>query len=110
MRYGVVVGPEAKEDVFDIYRYVIENDSITHAEALLEKLEEKCALLCENPQRGHTVPELRRVHVENFREIHFKPYRIIFQISGEQVYVHAVLDGRRELQELLERRLLRYCA
>jgi toxin ParE1/3/4 len=42
-----------------------------------------------------------------FREIHFKPYRIIYQIVESDVYIHAVLDGRRDLQELLEIRLLR---
>jgi toxin ParE1/3/4 len=42
-----------------------------------------------------------------FREIHFKPYRIIYQIIDKRVFVHCVLDGRRDLQELLERRMLR---
>jgi hypothetical protein len=40
-------------------------------------------------------------------EIHFKPYRIIYQIVGRTVFVHCVLDGRRAVQEMLERRLLR---
>ena len=31
----------------------------------------------------------------------------IYQIEGQTVFVHCVLDGRRDLQELLERRLLR---
>ncbi|MDD5673208.1 MAG: type II toxin-antitoxin system RelE/ParE family toxin [Chitinivibrionales bacterium] len=107
MKYTVFILPEAKEDLFEIYRYVAEHDSIARAEALLDGLEEKCVSLCNHPERGHGVPELKRVYVESFREIHYKPYRIIFQISPKNVYVHAVLDGRRELQDLLERRMLR---
>ena len=37
----------------------------------------------------------------------FKPYRIIYQIVGRKVFIHCVLDGRRNLQDILERRLLR---
>jgi toxin ParE1/3/4 len=107
MKQTVVILPDAKEDLVDIYVYVAEHGSIIRADALLNGLEEKFASLSNNPQRGHTVSELKRVHVESFREIHYKPYRIVFQISEEKVYVHAVLDGRRELQEFLERRILR---
>jgi toxin ParE1/3/4 len=45
--------------------------------------------------------------VREYREIHFKPYRIIYQIVGRKVFIHCVLDGRRALQEVLEHRLLR---
>lgn len=107
MRQMVIVLPEAKEDLFDIYHYVAEHDSIARAGTLLDDLEMKCNALCDNPQRGHIVPELKRIHVESFREIHYKPNRIVFQIAEKIVYVHAVLDGRRELQEFIERRILR---
>ena len=85
MTYRVIVLPEAKEDLIDIYIYIARHDSILNAETLLIKLEDKCASLKENPERGHEVPELKRVFVESFREIHFKPYRIIFQIVSETV-------------------------
>ena len=107
MTYRVIVLPEAKEDLIDIYIYIARHDSILNAETLHIKLEDKCASLKENLERGHEVPELKRVFVESFREIHFKPYRIIFQIVSETVYIHAVVDGRRELQWFLERRMLR---
>jgi toxin ParE1/3/4 len=47
--------------------------------------------------RGHTPPELERIGIYEYREIHYKPYRIIYQIIESDVYVHCVLDGRREL-------------
>jgi toxin ParE1/3/4 len=107
MKHAVVILPEAKEDIVDIYLYCAEHDSIARANTLLDGLEEKCDSLCSNPERGHSVPELKRVYVESFREIHFQLFRIIYQVSNEKVYVHAILDGRRELQELLERRIIR---
>lgn len=106
MKYEVLMLPEAEGDLVAVYRYVAEHDSAGKAEKLLTVLEQKCSALSGNPERGHSVPELRRIYVTGFREIHFKPYRIIYQIVVDKVYLHAVLDGRRELQELLERRLM----
>jgi toxin ParE1/3/4 len=107
MKYAVIMLPEAKADLYDIFMYVAQNDSLPRTEKLLSHLERRCSKLTTRPQRGHTVPEVKRVHVPGFREIHFKPYRIIYQIITTEVYIHAVLDGRRDLQELLERRLFR---
>lgn len=106
MNYQVVILPEVEDDLVDIYRYVAENDSINHADILLDNIETTCSSLIDYPERGHSVPELKRIYVDSFREIHFKPYRIIYQGIGNKIFIHAVLDGRRELQELLEKRLL----
>jgi toxin ParE1/3/4 len=107
MKYSVFVLLEAKQDLLDIYQYVAEHDSVMRADSLLDALEEMCAQLSENPQRGHQVPELKRVYVGGFREVHCKPFRIVFQVSAKNVYIHAVLDGRRDLQDFLESRVLR---
>ena len=36
-----------------------------------------------------------------------KPWRIFYAVEGNTVLIAAVLDGRRDIQTLLERRLLR---
>jgi len=59
------------------------------------------------PQRGHIPPELARIAVTTYREVHFKPYRVIYEVVGDEVFVHCVIDGRRDMQLLLERRLVR---
>ncbi|MBA3017875.1 MAG: type II toxin-antitoxin system RelE/ParE family toxin, partial [Desulfobacteraceae bacterium] len=44
--------------------------------------------------------------IRDYREIFFKPYRIIYRIDNENVYVYLIVDGRRDMQTLLQRRLL----
>jgi toxin ParE1/3/4 len=107
MRHQVLVVAEAEEDIFDIYRYVLRADGRNRADHVLRRLQETCQNLAEMPRRGHSPPELERVGVRGYREVHFKPYRIIYQIVGRKVFIHCVLDGRRAVQEVLERRLLR---
>lgn len=107
MKYKVFLIYDAEEDIFDIYNYVANHDSPENAEALFENLQKTCLKLESFPERGHIPPELERINVIEFLEIHFKPYRIIYQIRGNGVYIHCILDGRSELQELLQQRLLR---
>ena len=107
MKHQVLVIAEAEEDIFQIYRYVLKTDGSNRANHLLVKLQETCQSLSEMPSRGHIPPELERVGVSAYREIHFKPYRIIYQIVDRKIFIHCVLDGRRSLQDVLERRLFR---
>jgi toxin ParE1/3/4 len=107
MKYKVVVLSEAEKDILDIYQYILINDASDNANYVFEKIEEVCLNMEELPERVHIPPELDRVGVTTYREIHFKPYRIIYEIDRKIIFVHCVLDGRRDLQQLLERRLLR---
>ncbi len=106
MKYQVFLTNEAEEDIMDIYNYVSTHDLPGRADKLF-KLKDTCLSLNKFPERGHNPPELERINVFDFLEIHYKPYRIIYQIRDHEVYIHCVIDGRRDLQELLQRRLLR---
>ncbi|NOY60937.1 MAG: type II toxin-antitoxin system RelE/ParE family toxin [Calditrichaeota bacterium] len=107
MIFQVYIIADAEQDIVDIYDYIALSDSIERAEYVYKNIEDKCSSLSEFPNRGHVPPELERIGIFDYKEIHFKPYRIIYNIIDFKVYVHCVLDGRRELQILLERRLLR---
>ena len=106
-RYRVRIIEDAEHDLIDIYHYVALNDSAGNAAYILDQLESLCLGLVELPHRGHVPPELDRISVTDYLEVHFKPYRIIYQIIGQDIFVHCVLDGRRDILSLLERRLLR---
>ncbi len=107
MTHTVSIVAAAEDDLFGIYRYVASADSIARAERLIQILQELCLSLGEFPDRGHIPPELESIGVLDYREVHYKSYRVIYHVIGMDVYVHCVLDGRRDLQELLQERLLR---
>ncbi len=107
MTYTVSIVADAEDDLFDIYRYVASADSIAKAERLIQILQELCLSLEEFPDRGYIPPELESIGVFDYLEVHYKPYRVIYQLLGNEVFVHCVLDGRRDMQTLLEQRLLR---
>lgn len=107
MKYQVFIVADAEDDLFEIYEYTARNINMAFAAKLIEKIKYQCKKLSKFPNRGHTPPELERIGVYEFQEIYHKPYRIIYQVIDKNVYVHCILDSRRDLEELLHRRLLR---
>lgn len=107
MTYKVLIIDDAEDDLFDIYRYILKHDSRESAEYVLDSIEALYNSLEQLPQRGHIPLELERINVSNYLELHFKPYRVIYEIDGKKVFIHCILDGRRDLQDMMERRLLR---
>jgi toxin ParE1/3/4 len=107
MKFSAHLVADAEQDLLDIYQYVARNDAPMKANKLLENLEKTILRLQTMPLRGHVPLELERVGVLEFREVLFKPYRIVYQVVKTQVYPHCVLDGRRNIQDLLQERILR---
>ena len=106
MSCKVFLTHDAARDLEDLYEYISHHDAPAKAERVLEKIEKVFASLSESPERGSYPQELLGLGIRNYREVIFKPYRIIYQVSGKSVHVLLVVDGRRDMQTLLQRRLL----
>lgn len=107
MTFTVFLSADAERDLLELYHYVARHDAPAKADRLLSAIEQEIIRLDSVPTRGHYPPELERIGVLDYREVFYKPYRIIYEIDGSQVMVHCVLDGRRDLVDLLQERLLR---
>jgi toxin ParE1/3/4 len=102
----VLLTDDAARDLEDLYDYIETHDAPEKADYVLDKIEEAFSGLSENPARGAYPKELLAVGLREYREIYFKPYRVIYRVIAENVYVMVIADGRRDMQELLQRRLL----
>ena len=107
MAFEVMLADDATRDIEDIYRYIAGHDDVGNADRVLQALEDTCAGLADFSERGNVPKELQALGITEFREVHYKPYRVIYRIIGTQVVVFCVVDGRRDMQSLLQRRLLR---
>lgn len=105
MGFRVLLAEDAERDIED--RYIARHDSVTNAERLLVAIDGVCERLADLPERGNFPKELVGLGITDYREAHHKPYRIIYRVIGQDVVIYCVVDGRRDMQALLERRLLR---
>lgn len=106
MAYRVLLTGDAARDLEELYDYIARHDVPGNADHVLTQIEEAFTRLAENPGRGVCPKELGAIGLAEYREIFFKPYRIIYRVLAEQVFVLLIADGRRDMQTLLQRRLL----
>jgi toxin ParE1/3/4 len=106
MRYAVFLTTDAEQDLAEIYDYIALNDSPQKADQVLDRLIDAAEALAEHPERGSYPQELRKLGIREFRQVFFKPYRVIYRVIAAQAVIYVIADGRREMQELLTGRLL----
>ena len=105
-RFQVVLTRGAEQDLESIYDYIADADSIASANYVLDQLMEVVDNLSIHPERGNYQKELSTLGIKEYRQTAFKPYRVIYRVSGHQVVIYLIADGRRDMQSLLTRRLL----
>ena len=103
----VFITSDAERDLEEIADYIERHDSREKADYVYERIKETILELETLPSRGRIVPELKDVGVSDFREVLFKPYRILYVVSEQRVCVHCIFDGRRDVEDVLGGRLLR---
>jgi toxin ParE1/3/4 len=106
MPFVVFLTADAVRDLEELCQYIALHDAPGKAEHVLASIEKAFGSLSESPDRGGHPKELMALGIRDYREIFFKPYRMIYRVLGNVVHVFLIADGRRDMQTLLQRRLL----
>ena len=105
-RYSVLLTEGAEQDLESIYDYIAGHDTPARANYVLDRLMSVVDSLSTVPERGSFPKELLALGIKDYRQVFFKPYRVIYRASGQRIYIYLIADGRRDMQSLLMRRLL----
>ena len=106
MAFAVLLTDDAAQDLREIFHFIAHHDAPEKADYVLGQLEKTLLSLVESPERGTFPKELLNLGIRDYREIYFKPYRILYRVFDQKVFVLLIADGRRDMQALLQRRLL----
>jgi toxin ParE1/3/4 len=105
-RYEVLLTRGAEQDLESIHDYIAEFDGVGNAHDVLDHLMKVVEALAQFPERGSYPKELLALGIKEYRQSSFKPYRVIYRVVGNQVVIVLIVDGRRDMQSVLARRLL----
>lgn len=105
-KFEVLLTEGAEQDLEAIYDYIADFDSPANANDVLDQLMEVVESLSLFPERGSYPKELLALGIKEYRQALFKPYRLIYRVINNQVIIYLIADGRRDMQSVLERRLL----
>jgi toxin ParE1/3/4 len=108
MAYTVRFTKAARNDLREIHLYIATKDCKENADYVAREIVRAALALRDFPHRGAYAPELLQKGSRSYRQIFFKPYRILYRIRANTVFVAVIADGRRDLAPLLTRRLSDY--
>ena len=105
-KFEVLLTEGAEQDLEAIHDYISEFDCVASANYVLDELVAVVESLSRFPERGSYPKKLVCLGIKEYRQTFFKPYRLIYRITGSQVIIYLIADGRRDMQSVLARRLL----
>lgn len=105
-RFEVLLTKGAERDLEAIHDYISEFDCVANADHVLDQLMHVVESLSSFPERGSFPKELVSLGIKEYRQMLFKPYRVIYRVAGQQVLIYVIADGRRDMQSVLAARLL----
>ncbi len=95
----------ARQDLKKIIEYIAA-DSQIQAKRVYIDIKEKAANLRLFSDQGRIVPELSYYSILIYRELISPPWRIIYKADENKVWVLAVIDGRRNVEDILLERFI----
>jgi len=103
--YFIKWAAPAREDLDEIIEY-ISASNIQYAVKVLDKIEKSVKTLDMFPERGRIVPELETYGYVLYREIIVDYWRIVYKIEQDVVYIMLVIDGRRNLEDIILKKIM----
>ena len=105
LNYKVIWTNVAESDLKDIIEYIT-IDSPQNALRILKNIKQKTSELYTLPERNRIVPELQDQSILQYREMIIPPWRLIYRIDERKVYVLSLIDSRRNVEDILLKRLI----
>jgi addiction module RelE/StbE family toxin len=105
-KYNVNLARSAENDLNEIILFIAQNNPQT-AIKIMEEIQKKISTLDHFPNRGGYVPELFAKNIKEYRQIIESHWRIIYKVDDAVVNVLAIIDSRRNLQDILVKKLLK---
>jgi toxin ParE1/3/4 len=105
-KYEVRLTEVAEADLESLYKYVLTTRSDEIADDLLNRIDQAIESLQMFPERGAYPSELANTGITEIRQLVYWPYRIIYEVFGRKVEILAIVDGRRDMRSLLQKRLM----
>jgi toxin ParE1/3/4 len=103
--YDVGWSETANEDLLSVIEYIARENPL-QASKIFGEIKKRAESLRAFPDRGRVVPELQDQGITPYRELINGPWRIMYRVSEDIVYVLSVLDSRQNVEDILLKRLI----
>ena len=103
----IVILESAEYDLKELKDYLVKNFSVGTWKNTYNKLKKVIRNLKDFPDLGTIPDELEKLNLSQYRQVISGMNRIIYEVRRDIIYIHVIMDTRRDTMSLLTRRLLR---
>jgi len=103
----VVWSSSAAADLEEIINWMADHHSNQTAGSFIDRIDTEITRLPGYPESGRIIPELERQNIPKYREIIISPWRVFYMVENDRVAILAVIDGRRNVEDIILRRNIR---
>ena len=96
-KFVVLLTEGAEQDLEALHDYISEFDCVTNANYVLDELMSVVESLSKFPERGSYPKELVGLGIKEYRQTFFKPYRVIYRVTGSQVIIYLIAGRHRDM-------------
>ena len=97
----------AEDDLIEILDYFVDRNP-DYIPKLVQRIDIRLEELRNYPRKGRIIPELEKKSITDYRELIEGNYRIIYHIKDREVLVLSIIDGRRNFEEIIVTKLMRF--
>jgi len=104
-KYHIKWASPALEDLDEIIEY-ISKTNLPYSLKVMDQIYEQVSKLDMYPEMCRIVPELEKYGYLIYRQLIVDYWKIIFKIEENIVYIMMVIDGRRNLEDIILKKIL----
>jgi len=104
-KYYIKWASPALDDLDEIIEY-ISKTNLSYSMKVMDKIHEQVSKLDMNPERCRIVPELEKYGYLIYRQLIIDYWKVIFKIEGNIVYIMLIIDGRRNIEDIILKKIL----
>lgn len=106
MSFKIVVLESAEHDLKELRTYIVKNFSVETWQKTFERIKDAIRNLKTFPYAGSIPEEFEKIGFSQYRQVLSGMNRIIYEVRQDTIYIHLIIDTRRDLKAVLTRRLL----
>lgn len=103
----IVVLASAELDLNDLRTYIVKDFSAGTWQKTFKQIKTSIRNLASFPMLGAIPDELQALNLTQYRQVLSGMNRIIYEVRQDTVYIHLIVDARRDMLSFLLRRLVR---
>jgi toxin ParE1/3/4 len=106
MKYKITWSDNALKDMMDILNFIKSRSGNEIAKNIFNKIQDQFIKISDFPNCQRIVPELKDIGITEIKECIESPWRIFYRVTSDEIRILSIIDGRRNVEELLYKKIL----